>query len=575
MEIKSRDSQFKVAYETMQIYVPLAHRLGLNKIKTELENLSFKYLNREEYAKIDSLMQISENESMRYINQFCLPIIAKLVQNGIKFDIKGRPKSIYSIYQKMQKKHVSFDEVYDKFAVRIIFTPADPEHEKQECMKIVKLLSEDYYIHPERTRDWITVPKENGYEAYHITVFDNKTKRWVEIQIRSERMNEIAEYGFASHWKYKGIKDKKAEFDDKLKLIKEKLEDPNTRNFDFLEDFKLLLSDEISVYSPEGNVTALPSGATVLDYAYFKDPQTAKSCIGAKVNHKMMSISTRLHNGDLVEPVTSNYTEPKPEWLNIVATQKAYNILKEQLHDFIKVEIAEGQKILNSLYTKYKVKNEKEITGNLMTEFSCLNKTDLYHKIFTNGIAANDLENAVKKAVGNTLVRFWKLQFGGASQEKSENDVRKFLKDDNGEVNYQLAECCNTLPGDDAVGIISDDKSCIYIHKKSCLYAQMKVKEQPLCLIPVSWKVSQEASGIAKINLEGVNRKGIAQKIITVISQELDLNLKMVHFETDDCSFSGQLEIFVRSQEHLEKLVNKLSTIEGILNIMVEGEEIY
>jgi len=575
MEIKSRDSQFKVAYETMQIYVPLAHRLGLNKIKTELENLSFKYLNREEYAKIDSLMQISENESMRYINQFCLPIIAKLVQNGIKFDIKGRPKSIYSIYQKMQKKHVSFDEVYDKFAVRIIFTPADPEHEKQECMKIVKLLSEDYYIHPERTRDWITVPKENGYEAYHITVFDNKTKRWVEIQIRSERMNEIAEYGFASHWKYKGIKDKKAEFDDKLKLIKEKLEDPNTRNFDFLEDFKLLLSDEISVYSPEGNVTALPSGATVLDYAYFKDPQTAKSCIGAKVNHKMMSISTRLHNGDLVEPVTSNYTEPKPEWLNIVATQKAYNILKEQLHDFIKVEIAEGQKILNSLYTKYKVKNEKEITGNLMTEFSCLNKTDLYHKIFTNGIAANDLENAVKKAVGNTLVRFWKLQFGGASQEKSENDVRKFLKDDNGEVNYQLAECCNTLPGDDAVGIISDDKTCVYIHKKSCLYAQMKVKEQPLCLIPVSWKVSQEASGIAKINLEGVNRKGIAQKIITVISQELDLNLKMVHIETDDCSFSGQLEIFVRSQEHLEKLVNKLSTIEGILNIMVEGEEIY
>jgi GTP pyrophosphokinase len=475
----------------------------------------------------------------------------------------------------MQKKHVSFDEVYDKFAVRIIFTPADPEHEKQECMKIVKLLSEDYYIHPERTRDWITVPKENGYEAYHITVFDNKTKRWVEIQIRSERMNEIAEYGFASHWKYKGIKDKKAEFDDKLKLIKEKLEDPNTRNFDFLEDFKLLLSDEISVYSPEGNVTALPSGATVLDYAYFKDPQTAKSCIGAKVNHKMMSISTRLHNGDLVEPVTSNYTEPKPEWLNIVATQKAYNILKEQLHDFIKVEIAEGQKILNSLYTKYKVKNEKEITGNLMTEFSCLNKTDLYHKIFTNGIAANDLENAVKKAVGNTLVRFWKLQFGGASQEKSENDVRKFLKDDNGEVNYQLAECCNTLPGDDAVGIISDDKTCVYIHKKSCLYAQMKVKEQPLCLIPVSWKVSQEASGIAKINLEGVNRKGIAQKIITVISQELDLNLKMVHIETDDCSFSGQLEIFVRSQEHLEKLVNKLSTIEGILNIMVEGEEIY
>jgi GTP pyrophosphokinase len=440
-------------------------------------------------------------------------------------------------------------------------------------MKIVNLISKDYYVHPERTRDWVTSPKENGYEAYHITVYDAKTNRWVEIQIRSERMNEIAEYGFAAHWKYKGIKDKKAEFDNKLKQIKDKLEDPNTRNFDFLEDFKLLLSDEISVYSPEGNITALPSGATVLDYAYISNPEVAKSCIGAKVNHKMMAISTRLHNGDLVEPVTSNYTEPKPEWLNIVVTQKAYDILKEQLHDFIKVEIAEGQNILHNLFTKYKVVDEKDLTNSLMSEFSCINKTDLYHKIFTAEIASQDLENFVKKSVGNTLVRFWKLQFGG-DKNTNTHSINDLLSDTR-DINYQLAECCNTLPGDDAIGILAEDKSCIYIHKKSCLYAQMKVKEQPLYLIPVSWKESQEASGIAKINLEGVDRKGIALKIITVISQELDLNLKMIHIETDDCSFSGQLEIYVRNQEHLEKLVNKLSEIEGILNIMVEGEEIY
>ncbi|MBQ3657039.1 MAG: bifunctional (p)ppGpp synthetase/guanosine-3',5'-bis(diphosphate) 3'-pyrophosphohydrolase [Bacteroidales bacterium] len=573
LEVREKDDQFKVAYETRQIYVPLAHRLGLSKIKTELEVLVFKFLENDAYKKINSLMQLSENESIRYINQFSLPIIAKLVQNGIKFDIKGRPKSVYSIYQKMQKKHVSFDEVYDKFALRIIFTPSDETHEKEECLKIVNLISEDYYVHPERTRDWVTSPKENGYEAYHVTVYDAKTKRWVEIQIRSERMNEIAEYGFAAHWKYKGIKDKKAEFDNKLKQIKEKLEDPNTRNFDFLEDFKLLLSDEISVYSPEGNITALPSGATVLDYAYINNPKVAKSCIGAKVNHKMMSISTRLHNGDLVEPVTSNYTEPKPEWLNIVVTQKAYDILKEQLHDFIKVEIAEGQNILHNLFTKYKVIDEKDLTNSLMSEYSCINKTDLYHKIFTAEIASQELESFVKKSVGNTLVRFWKLQFGGDKNTNAHN-INDLLSD-SGDINYQLAECCNTLPGDDAIGILAEDKSCIYVHKKNCLYAQMKVKERPLCLIPVSWKESQEASGIAKINLEGVDRKGIALKIITVISQELDLNLKMIHIETDDCSFSGQLEIYVRNQEHLEKLVNKLSEIEGILNIMVEGEEIY
>ncbi|MCQ2253327.1 MAG: HD domain-containing protein [Bacteroidales bacterium] len=576
LEIHPPEYQHQVAFETMQIYVPLAHRLGLNKIKTELETLSFKYLNREAYNEINSQMLLSENDSKQYINKFTLPIIAKLLQNNIKFDIKGRPKSIYSIYMKMQKKHVTFEEVFDKFAVRIIFTPSDPDHEKEECLKIVELIREDYYIHPDRTRDWINVPKENGYEAYHVTVYDKETQRWVEIQIRSERMDEIAEYGFAAHWKYKGIKDKKAEFDDKLKVLKQKLEDPTNTNFDFLEDVKLLLSDEISVYSPDGTVLTLPPGATVLDYAYNHDPQKARSCIGAKVNHKMMSISTKLHNGDLVEPVTSNYTEPKPEWLNIVITGKAFDCLKEQLHDYIKVEIAEGQNILHNLLTKYKIKNEKDVTSNVMAEFSCLTKNDLYHKISTGKINMQELENLVKKSQGNTLVRFWKLQFGNR-EEKSETDIRELLNTGSGvDINYQLAECCNPLPGDDALGIIADDKSCVYIHKKNCLYAAVKIKEQPLGLIPVSWNVSKELSGLAKLSMEGVDQKGIAQKIITTVSQEFDLNLKTIHIETaDDCSFSCLLEVYVRNQDHLEKLVNKLSEIEGILNIMVEGGEIY
>ncbi len=574
LEIKSPETQYQVAYETMQIYVPLAHRLGLNKIKTELETLSFKYLNRKEYNEINSQMQLSENESKQYINKFTLPIIAKLLQNNVKFDIKGRPKSIYSIYMKMKKKHVSFEDVFDKFAVRIIFTPNDPEHEREECLRIAELISEDFYVHPERTRDWIHVPKENGYEAYHITVFDKENNRWVEIQIRSERMDEIAEYGFAAHWKYKGIKDKKAEFDDKLKLLKQKLEDPNQKNFDFLEDFKLLLSDEISVYSPEGTVLTLPAGATVLDYAYNSDPEKARQCIGAKVNHKMMSISTKLHNGDLVEPVTSNYTEPKPEWLNLVITKKAFEVLKDQLHDYIKSEIAEGQNVLHNLYTKYKVNNEKELTTQLMAEFQCLTKTDLFHKISTVKIQLSDLENMVKKAVGNTLVRFWKLQFGN-NEEKSESDVRNLLNiDKENSIKYELAECCSPLPGDEALGIIADDKSCVYIHKRNCLYAAVKIKENPLGLVPVSWNISKELSGVAKISMEGVDQKGIAQKIITVVSQEFDLNLKTIHIETDDCSFSGLLEVYVRNQEHLENLVYKLSEIEGVLNIMVDGGDL-
>ncbi len=573
LEIKSPEVQYKVSYETMQIYVPLAHRLGLNKIKTELETLSFKYLNRKEYDEINSLMQLSENDSKNYINKFTLPIIAKLVQHGIKFDIKGRPKSVYSIYMKMKKKHVTFDQVYDKFAVRIIFTPKVPENEKEECLEIVRLISKDFYVHPDRTRDWINVPKENGYEAYHITVFDSQANRWVEIQIRSERMDEIAEYGFAAHWKYKGIKDKKAEFDDKLKLLKERLENPNNNNYDFLEDFKLLISDEISVYSPDGAVTTLPAGASVLDFAYINSPEKARNCIGAKVNHKMMSISTLLHSGDLVEPVTSKYTEPKPEWLNLVITKEAYDSLKEQLHDYIKIDIAEGQTTLHNLFSKYKIRNENEVTTALMSEFGCLNRSELYQKISKQSIPPADLENFVKKSVGNTIVRFWKLQFGGDKQQQpAKNNINN---GDSDSVNYELAECCNPLPGDETIGVAADDNSCVFIHKKDCLYAAIKIKEHPLSLIPVSWKTIKESSGVAKLTMEGLDQKGIAQKIITVVSQEFDLNLKTINIETDGSCFSGTLEVYVRNQEHLEKLVNKLSEINGILNIMVEGEEIY
>lgn len=568
LEVRSPEMQYQVAYETMEIYVRLAHRIGLNKIKTELETLAFKFLNRKDYDEINSLMQLTENESKNYINKFTLPIIAKLVQNGIRFDVKGRPKSIYSIYQKMKKKHVTFDQVYDKFAIRIIFTPNDTNKEKEECMKIVNLIKEDFFAHPDRTRDWITVPKENGYEAYHLTVYDEETKRWVEIQIRSERMDEIAEYGFAAHWKYKGIKDKKAEFDDKLKLLKDKLEVPGNSNFDFMENFKLLLSDEISVYSPDGAVTTLPAGASVLDYAYINDPEKARNCIGAKVNHKMMSISTLLHSGDRVEPVTSKYAEPKPEWLNMVITKEAYDVLKEQLHNYIKIDIAEGQNILHNLFSKYKIRNESEVTTALMSEFGCLNKSELYQKISKQTIPLADAEVYVKKSVGNKIVRFWKLQFGGG--DKSEND-----SGDSDSTNYELAGCCNPMPGDETVGLVAADDSCVFIHKKDCLYAATQIKEHPLSLIPVSWKTIRESSSVAKLTLEGVDQKGIAHRIITVVSQEFDLNLKTINIETDGNGFSGMLEVYVRNQEHLEKLVNKLSDINGVLNIMVEGEEIY
>ncbi|MBO7141645.1 MAG: bifunctional (p)ppGpp synthetase/guanosine-3',5'-bis(diphosphate) 3'-pyrophosphohydrolase [Bacteroidales bacterium] len=571
LEIKSKDTQYQVAYETMQIYVTLAHRLGLNKIKTELEDLSFKFLNRKAYDEILAKLQLTENERKNFINKFSLQIIDKLSKNNIKFDLKGRPKSIFSIYQKMQKKKVTFDEVFDKFAIRIIFTPNNPELEKEECLYIVKVISEDFYVHPERTRDWITMPKGNGYEAYHLTVFDEKSKRWVEIQIRSQRMDEIAEYGFAAHWKYKGISDKRKDFDDKLKILKQKLEAPASVEFDFSQDFKFLISDEISVYSQDGRITTLPQGATVLDFAYYDNPEKASSCIGAKVNHKMVTIGSRLQNGDLVEPVTSNRTKPKPEWLSIVHTEKAMEILKEQLHDFLRVEIAEGQRILHNLIRQYKIVNEIEVTNKLIRQFACLNKTDLLTKISNKTIAADDLDQAVKKCAANTFVRFWRLQFGdNAETQRSDSDVSKYIIGEDLENNYELADCCNPIPGDDAVGLIDREKHTVFIHKKKCLYAVSRIRENPNLLIPVSWRTHRELSGTAKLVFDGVDQKGIAQRIITTVSQEVELNLKTIHIESDDTSFSGWIEVYVRTQTHLDKLVKKLREIAGILNVTIE-----
>ncbi len=575
LAIRTPEKQYQVAYETMQIYAPLAHRLGISRIKTELEDLSFKYINPKAYNEIVQKLQSTEDERKAYINKFTLPIIDKLMRNGIKFDIKGRPKSIYSIYHKITKKKVSFEEVYDKFAIRIIFTPQDPEKQKEECLKIVKLLSDDYYIHPERTRDWINVPKENGYQAYHITVYDAKNKCWVEIQIRSVQMDEIAEYGFAAHWKYKGIKDKKNQFDDQIKLLKQKLEDPQNTNFDFLENFKVLISDEISVYSPDGDITTLPSGSTVLDYVYYHNEETAGNTLGAKVNQKMMPISTRLKNGDLVAPVTSSKISPKPEWLHIAITPKARKALQKELDEYIKTGIAEGQKILHALIKKYNIEKENEVTNSLIKAYDCISRPELLQRIYSQKISQSDLEQSVKKFSTNKIVKFWKLQFGNSEKkDDSQNSIAEYLNNVSDQANYGTAECCSPLPGDDAIGIIENDNT-IYIHKKNCLYATLKIQDNPRCLLPVKWKMQRELSGIAKITISGVDQKGVLQKIITIITQELNLNLKTIHIESDDINFNGFLEVYVRQQTHLEKLQQKLLDIKEIQTVMAVGEEIY
>ncbi|MBR2887243.1 MAG: bifunctional (p)ppGpp synthetase/guanosine-3',5'-bis(diphosphate) 3'-pyrophosphohydrolase, partial [Bacteroidales bacterium] len=357
-----------------------------------------------------------------------------------------------------------------------------------------------------------------------------------------------------------------------LKSLKQKLEAPESVEFDFSQDFKFLMSDEISVYSQDGTITTLPQGSTVLDFAYYVDPAKASSCIGAKVNHKMVTIASRLQNGDLVEPVTSNRTKPKPEWLSIVHTEKALGILKEQLHDYLRVEIAEGQRILHNLIRKYKITNEIEVTNQLIQHFKCLTKNDLLTNISNKKITPEALEQAVRKLSPNSFVRFWRLQFGGDNEDipRTDSDVSRYLTGQNLSGNYELADCCNPLPGDDAVGLIDREKNTVFIHKAKCLYAVSKIRENPGMLVPVSWKPHEELSGTARISFEGVDQKGMAQKIVTAVTAEVEINLKTIHIESDDTSFSGWIEVYVRTKNHLDKLERKLRELDGMLNLTVQ-----
>lgn len=583
------NKQLKVAGETIYLYAPLAHRLGLYAIKTELEDLSLKYRHPNVFNDITTKIQDNEKKRQQEINRFSLPIIEKLEKNNIEFDINGRPKSIFSIWNKMQSKNIPFEEVYDLMAIRIVFKALNRETEKAQCWQIYSLITDIYTPKPDRIRDWISSPKANGYEALHMTVMGPNGK-WVEVQIRSQRMDEIAERGFAAHWKYKGEKTNESELDKWIKKIRIMLENPNSDALEFLDEFKMnLFSAEIMVFTPKGDLKTLPKDSTTLDFAYEIHSEIGNKAIGAKVNHKLVPLNYTLKSGDQVEIITSNKQKIQKEWLGNVKTAKAKTSITDAIKAETKDRIQKGKSILEAKLKDLKVHPSGRVLRKIIPEYEVVTKDELYSKIGSGIIKLDNLKKILKKNSKNKIIRYWGLQLlksTSSSKPKKEIEVPKqvpkfnykdplIIQDSSNQKNYnlQIAKCCNPIPGDDVIGYKNPEDDFIVIHKAKCPTAIRLMSSKGNYIVPAKWTSQKLLSSLAKLSLNGIDRIGIASDITAVISSELTVNIRKIFIETHDGIFEGEIELYVHNVTDLNNLIMNISKIKGVDSVK-RNEEI-
>ncbi len=569
--------QYKIAGETLYIYAPLAHRLGLFAIKTELEDLAFKYEHPDAYNQIKQKIAETEESRQQIYNNFSKPIVAKLKELGLEFEMKARVKSIYSIWNKMESKHIPFEEVYDLYAVRIIFKCPNEADEKKECWNIYSVITDIYKLHPERTRDWVSRPKANGYKALHLTVM-GPDGNWIEVQIRSEKMDEIAERGFAAHWKYKvGNSDEESELDIWLKTIKDILEHPEPNAIDFLDTIKLnLFSTEIFVFTPKGELITLPKDATALDLAFTLHSDLGFHCIAAKVNHRLVPLSQKLQSGDQVEILTSKSQTPKEEWLNFITTAKARSRLLAALRKDRRKIIAKGEKRIKEFLDNNHLEYNNELITKVINNLGLQSRDDLFYKIGNEEITPNEnIKKIIKNKSVNPFLRYLKLSFGN---NNSKNEPPKttpipqptidrkqtyILRDENGVKNYKVADCCCPIPGDDVLGYVEDDETVV-VHKRECPVAMRLKSSFGPRLVSTQWEASKSLSFPAKIEIEGIDRMGILNEITRVISNELVIDMRGLSIQANEGVFLGTVNIMVHDTRVVESLCNKLRKIKGV-----------
>ena len=574
LDSMKRDKQLKIASETLFLYAPLAHRLGLYSIKTELEDLCLKYKEPEAYFSIAEKLQANEKERMSYINKFSLPIMNALNEKGFIYNIKSRSKSIYSIWQKMKKQNIPFEEVYDIFAIRLIID-VPIEQEKTACWAVYSIVTDFYRSNMDRLRDWINTPKSNGYESLHTTVMGPGGK-WVEVQIRSTRMDEVAEMGYAAHWKYKDKEKATANesaLEEWLRKIRELLENPETNALDFMDDFKLnLFSEEIFVFTPKGIMKTLPVGASALDFAYEIHSEVGNKCIGAKINNKLLPMSYKLKSGEQVEILVSDKQKPKEDWFEFVTTAKAKTKIKEFLKDERKDLAKTGKVIFDKKLKSLKVLATEANVHKICHFYKVPTSLDLYYQIAINNIELKNLKDivSVDPSLGTTSIVLPKTENSRSFDEvvkevRGKNDLL-ILDEKLQKLDYQISECCNPIKGDDVFGFLTDDKK-ILIHRTNCPNAIQLMSNFAYRIVKAKWTNSEKISFLAGIKITGTDDVGIVNNITNVISSEYNVNMRSISFETNDGIFEGTIMVFVQDTNHLTELIKKLKKVLGVVKV--------
>ena len=570
------NKQIKITGETIYLFAPLAYRLGLYSIKSELEDLCMKYRFPQQYAEITQKLNETEASRQEFISKFNAPIIAGLNRDNINYEISGRVKSVYSIWSKMQRKQIPFEEIYDLFAIRIVFKPLPFPSEKTQCWQVYSTITDIYTPKPDRLRDWISMPKANGYEALHSTVM-GPDGVWVEVQIRTQRMEDIAERGFAAHWKYKHatISQDEDEFDKWLKQIRSALNSPTENAVDFLDNFKLsLYTSEIVVFTPKGEARKMPFGATALDFAYDIHSKIGNSAISAKINHKLEPITTQINSGDQIEIITADNARPKPEWLEIVTTAKA----KQSIKSFLKRErqnnIERGMQMLDEKMKSLNVKLSGRVLRKITPIYDSKNKEELYSKIGAGIVSLDNLDKALKVNSKSKILKFWTLFIPQKKEDETDDaaipgEIAPAEEAPATEPQFEIAECCKPIPGDKVVGYRDPASGNIIVHKATCdelnrlatQFGRNIVKEE------IKWSQHKAMSYLVTTELRGIDRQGILLDLAKVVSADFNINIREVNIHSHDGIFEGNVSLYVKDAESLHAVMDKLRKIKGIESV--------
>lgn len=573
--------QFKIAGETLYLYAPLAHRLGLFAIKTELEDLSFKYEHPQEYDFISAKLKATEEIRNKLFEHFAAPVHEKLKAMGLHYEMRARVKSVYSIWNKMESKGVAFEDIYDIYAVRIIFDPLPSVDEKNQCWDIYSAITDIYRIRPDRIRDWVSRPKANGYQALHLTVM-GPDGQWVEIQIRSRRMDDIAEKGFAAHWKYKEANvEEDTELDKWIQTITEILESPDPNALDFLDTIKLnLYTSEIFVFTPKGDIKTLPQGATALDFAYALHSDIGNKCIGAKVNHRLVPLSHALQSGDQVEVLTSRSQEPQPEWLNFVTTAKARAKISNVLKRARKESARLGEMKVMDAFKQADLEPNTSNLDKLCMYFGFSKREEFYYSVEKGDVTLpENLKKLLREKTGNFLFKYVKQAFGlrkekeaeqviADKEEKPKYDIKKpyLLKEEAFERNYIIADCCKPIPGDEVLGFVNDDGNVV-VHKRSCPIAMRLKSSFGERILNTVWSSHSNSSFEATLEVKGIDSIGVLNIITKTISEEFNVNIMRLLIEAKDGVFEGKIKLKVHDVEDIQKMCVTLSKVSNIKSV--------